>query len=205
MHLITSLIIVLNRINATSNIAKITATMKMVSASKLQKDQSRLEKGGPYNVCFSVFFTLLFAFLSFLLALSMHIKHSNILFMGILPSILGLDRTNYGRTPRARRIESWRYSRQLSFCAYYLRYTHHVLFIIHSFCHGIFYVMYLYLPCARSRSLWWCKLSHLPTLEGFSFMFLLFRVLPINFFFSLFLYPSCMLIYFKTCISYTTL
>jgi F-type H+-transporting ATPase subunit gamma len=40
---------ILNRINATSNIAKITATMKMVSASKLQKDQSRLEKGGPYN------------------------------------------------------------------------------------------------------------------------------------------------------------
>jgi F-type H+-transporting ATPase subunit gamma len=40
---------ILNRITATGNIAKITATMKMVSASKLQKDQTRLEKGRPYN------------------------------------------------------------------------------------------------------------------------------------------------------------
>lgn len=38
------------RINATKNISKITKSMKMVSASKLRGDQSRLEIGKPFAV-----------------------------------------------------------------------------------------------------------------------------------------------------------
>lgn len=38
------------RINATTNISKITKSMKMVSASKLRGDQNRLAAGKPFAV-----------------------------------------------------------------------------------------------------------------------------------------------------------
>jgi hypothetical protein len=42
--------IVKERITATTNIAKITKSMKMVSASKLRGDQNRLAAGKPFAV-----------------------------------------------------------------------------------------------------------------------------------------------------------
>jgi len=42
------------RINGTKNIAKITKSMKMVSAAKLRGDQQRLAAGEPFAVSFIV-------------------------------------------------------------------------------------------------------------------------------------------------------
>ncbi len=39
------------RINGTKNIAKITKSMKMVSAAKLRGDQQRLASANPFAVC----------------------------------------------------------------------------------------------------------------------------------------------------------
>ncbi len=47
------------RISATKNISKITASMKMVSASKLRGDQVRLEAARPYNVSATLTFCAL--------------------------------------------------------------------------------------------------------------------------------------------------
>lgn len=44
------------RITGTKNIAKITKSMKMVSAAKLRGDQQRLSAGNTFSVMFSLLF-----------------------------------------------------------------------------------------------------------------------------------------------------
>jgi hypothetical protein len=48
-------ILVKTRINGTKNIAKITKSMKMVSAAKLRGDQQRLNAADPFSVSLNPF------------------------------------------------------------------------------------------------------------------------------------------------------